>query len=206
MLSVGEILRKQREKKGFTLKQVEKDIRIREKFLADIENNNWNNFSSKVYITGVIKNYSRYLNLDTEKMVAFFRRDYERVEDDQFRRGIASQYLSPETKKVAIFGIVFVCLVFALYFGYQLRLFLLPPAVTIISPVEKTFRSIEQIRITGKTEKDASVTIFGERVYQDKEGIFRYDFPLKKGKNRIDIEVTGANGKKSTLQKEFVLE
>ncbi|MBI4009457.1 helix-turn-helix domain-containing protein, partial [Candidatus Roizmanbacteria bacterium] len=64
MLSVGEILKKHREKLGIKLSEVEKQIRIREKFLRAIEENDWNIFTSKIYISGIIKNYSQYLGLD----------------------------------------------------------------------------------------------------------------------------------------------
>ncbi|MDO8497542.1 MAG: helix-turn-helix transcriptional regulator [bacterium] len=206
MLSVGEILKKERERQGLSLKQVEKEIRVREKVLATIEANDWTLFSSKIYIVGILKNYSSYLKLDSDRITAFFRRDYERIDDITFKKGISKNYLNPETKKFVISGIVLLFLLFFLYFGYQLKLYFSPPLVTIVSPVTSTFRSIEQIKIVGKTEKEASVMIFGERVYQNKEGIFEYVLPLKKGKNELNIEVTGANGKKTILQKQFILE
>ena len=80
MLSVGEILKKQRKKKGLTLLEVEKKIKVRLKFLKAIEDNNWS-FSSKVYISGIIKNYAQFLDLDKDKVLAFFRRDYEKNDE-----------------------------------------------------------------------------------------------------------------------------
>ena len=60
MLSVGTIFSRERQRRGFSLKQVEKQTRIREKFLEAIEKNDWSLFSSKIYITGLIKNYSKF--------------------------------------------------------------------------------------------------------------------------------------------------
>ncbi len=203
MVTVGELLKNERLKKNLTLKQVEKSLRVREKFLLALEENNWETFSSKIYITGLITNYSRLLGLNTQKMLIFFRRDYEKKDDLKFKKRTSSQYLASPTKRIATSGVVLIVLVFLLYFSYQLTQFLAPPKVIWLSPQKTTFRSGEKITIKGKTDKDAAITIFGDRIYQTKEGIFTYDFPLKKGTNELTIEVVGANGKKTNLKKEF---
>lgn len=204
MITVGEILRNAREKQNISLTEIEKSIRVRAKFLEAIENNNWSLFSSKIYITGIIKNYSQYLKLDPKKILAFFRRDYEKKEDIRFKTRVASKYLTPETKKFAIIGVIILFLLFFSYFGYQIKQFLSPPTLIEISPKISVFKIEDKVRFVGKTEKDAMVIIFNERVYQDKNGIFEYDVPLKNGKNNLVIEITGANGKKIVIRKVFV--
>ncbi len=208
MLSVGEILRREREKQNKTLRDIEKQSRVREKVLLAVEENNWDSFSSKVYITGAIKNYAATLDLDPDKMLAYFRRDYEKKEVIRFKQNLPLQNLLPETKKIVFAMIVVIFLLFSAYFGYQLKLYTTPPTVEIISPSKNTFRNVERIKIKAKTEKEANITIFGERVYQNKgeEGIFEYDLPMKKGVNTLTVEVVGANGKKTILTREFILE
>lgn len=203
MLTVGEILKKQREDQGKSLTEIEKVIRVREKFLKAVENNDWNYFSSKVYISGVIKAYSKILDLDQERMTAFFRREYEKKDRVEFKKKIASKYLSSSTKKLMILGLISIFLLFFTYFGYQLKRYFSPPAVKIISPKQSVFTSLDKIKIKGETEKEAVISIFGERVYQNKEGMFEYDLPLHEGKNDLKIEVIGANGKKAVLTKEY---
>lgn len=205
MLSVGTIFSRERQRRGFTLKQVEKHTRIREKFLEAIETNDWSLFSSKIYITGLIKNYSKFLDLDEEKMAAYFRRDYERREEVKFKKRVESKYFKSETRKLIIVGISIVVLIFAGYFAYQLKNYFAPPTIKILAPLNTEVRNTDRISIRGKTEPDANIMIFEERVYQDKNGDFVYDFPLKKGSNKIIIDVTGANGKKTSLQKTFIL-
>lgn len=203
MLSVGELLKTERERQSITLQQVEKYIKVREKFLRAIELNNWDFFSSKIYISGIIKNYARYLKLDPRKMLAFFRRDYEKKETVRFKRKVSSKYLTPETRKIVLSAIVFICILFLSYFGYQLNQFFSPPKVTILAPRSTDTVREDKIKIIGKTEKEAYITIFGEKVFPNKEGIFEYEFPVKKGSNTLEIEVIGANGKKTVIKKEF---
>lgn len=205
MLTVGEILRKEREAKELKISDIEKRIRVREKFLKALEQDNWDLFSSKIYIEGLIKNYAELLNLNQEKLLALFRREYAKKEEVGFRNKFSSKYLTPETKKYLSFFMIIVFFLFIFYFGFQLKLFLSPPKVEIVSPIEESFKRKKQIEIIGRTQKEAVITIFGDRIYQNREGIFTYDFPLKPGKNELVIEVIGANGKKTVVKKEYFL-
>lgn len=204
MLSVGEILKKQRLEKGLTLQLVEKQIRVREKYLKAIENNDWSFFSSKIYIAGIIKNYSRILGLDSKKILAFFRRDYERQEEVKFKEKVSSSYLKSQSRRFFIGAIVFTFVLVFIYFGYQLILYFSPPKLTFLYPKTDNFTTEERVQIVAKTDKDAIVTIVGERIYLNKDGSFKYDFPLHEGKNKLTIDITGANGKTSQVDKIFI--
>lgn len=204
MFSVGQILRQERIKKGYPLSLIEKQIKVREKFLKAVEDNNWQFFSSKIYITGIIKNYASFLGLDYKKILAFFRREYESIDDTKFKKKVASSYLISDTKRIMIILIILISLFFFGYFSYQMILYLSPPNVVIVEPKTNLFKHIDKIKVVGKTEKDASVTIFGDRIYQNKEGFFEYDFPLQVGQNNLRIEVVGANGKKTVETKSFI--
>ncbi|MCS6956769.1 MAG: helix-turn-helix domain-containing protein [Patescibacteria group bacterium] len=203
MLTVAEILKNQRLKKGLTLDDIEKKTKIRKRYIEAIEKNQWSVFSSKIYIVGILKNYSKILDLDEKKILAFFRRDYEKKEEVKFKKQISSKYLNSETRIFFRNIIIFFFLFFSFYFGYQLYLYFSPPKATILSPKETIFKREEKIKIVGKTNIETSVFIFGQRVYPNKEGIFEYDFPLQEGDNKLIIELVGANGKKAKIEKIF---
>ncbi len=206
MLTVGQILQAEREKQGRKLSDIEKSIKIRSRFLKAIENDNWSFFNSKIYISGIIKNYSKELGVDPEKMLAFFRRDYAKKEDITFRKNISSKYLTPQTIKIIYFLIILLVLLFTYYFGYQVKRYLSPPKIEILSPSKNTFKRQEKVNIIGKTEREAEIKIFGDRIYQNDKGIFNYSLPLKPGENKLKIEVIGANGKKTIFEKTYFLE
>src|SRR5258708_2255088 len=129
MTTVGTLLKEARIQKNLTLKQVEKALRVREKFLVALEEDDWSIFSSRIYITGLIRNYSILLGTDTEKMLLFFRRDYERKDDLKFKKRNSATYLTSPTKRLAMAGLMFILFIFAIYFSYQLKLFLSPPGI-----------------------------------------------------------------------------
>lgn len=202
MTSVGEILRKERLKKQLLLEQVEKELRIRKKHLEFVENNNWE-FASKIYLTGILKNYARYLGLDEKKILAFFRRDYAKTEEIEFKKKVGKTQITADTTRWIKKIIFLIIISFFLYFGFQVYNYFSPPKIEIISPQTTIFSREKLIKIKGKTKPESQVNINGNEVLLDKNGNFVFDFPLEKGENKLKIEVTGPNGKKSVLEKTF---
>lgn len=203
MLSVGKLLRAAREKKKVSLRDVEKQIKVREQFIRALEEDKWYTFTSRIYVTGILKNYARFLELDERKILAFFRREYERSEELRFKEKVSTSYLSSDSKKTLFVGFIFICALLVSYFSYQLFQYFKPPTVQILAPASTLFKRESTVKIIGKTEKEAVITIMGERIYQNKEGIFEYVMPLKQKENTVSIEVIGANGKKTVIKKIF---
>ncbi len=204
--TVGDLLYRARKEKKLTVEQVEKLTRIRSKYLEAVEQNKWTIFPSKVYISGIIRSYASFLGMDPNKAIAYFRRDYEKHDDVKFRKRLPSLNFLPETKKIVIGAIILIAVFFTAYFGYQLTLYFAPPDIKIVSPEKNIFRNVEKIRIVGETEKDAAVTILGDNYFPNDDGRFVYELPMKKGKNPITINVTGANGRTSRITHEYILE
>ena len=204
MLSVGKLLKDARERKKISLLDVEKRIKVRVQFIQALEEDKWSSFTSRIYIAGILKNYARFLDLDEQKILAFFRREYERIEEIKFKEKISTSYLSSDSKKSIIVGFIFICFLLVGYFSYQLFQYFRPPVIQIISPTNNTFKRELMIKVIGKTEKESVITIMGERIYQDKEGVFEYSMPLKQKQNSLSIEVVGANGKKTILERKFM--
>ena len=110
-----------------------------------------------------------------------------------------------ERRRSTVIGLAVVALLFFSYFGYQIYRYVAPPSVTISEPTETSFKRVDKVEVVGKTEKEATITIFGSRIFQDENGVFHYDYPLKVGKNKLVIKVQGANGKSTIVEREYVL-
>lgn len=206
MLTVGKLLSKIRNEKDISLEKAEKDTRIRVRYLAALEEENWKIFTSRVYIAGLIRSYATYLGIDPEKAMAYFRRDYEKLEQTTFKKKLPRLQFLPETQKLVIGAVSVIILFFVFYFGYQINLYISPPMITIISPEKHTFRNIEKIAIVGQTQSESVVTIFGEEIFPNELGIFTYDFPLTKGENTLEVHIEGANGKSTIHIEKYTLE
>lgn len=202
--NVGKLLRKERENQNISLETVEKETRIRKKNLEAIENEAWDMFPSRTYIQGIIKRYGVFLGLDEEKLAAYFRREYEQLENVRFKKKAVKNQFIPFSKRVvqaATAGIIFAFLIF---FGYQLYLFNKPPKITITAPERTVFKRESKITIRGTAPAETIVEVNGQQAILDDQNRFEADVPLTQEKNTVTIIATGANGKKTTITKEYI--
>jgi len=72
MGDLGNLLREARENKGLSLEQAEAATRIRYKFLAALENEDYSALPGAVYVKGFLKTYATYLGLDPKQVVGLY--------------------------------------------------------------------------------------------------------------------------------------
>lgn len=204
MKTVGEILKKARLEKRLDFETVEKDLRIRKKFLQAIEDNAWNRLPSLPYIKGFLRSYSRYLDLKPEEIVAIFRRQFR----DQEKDGILPEGLSDPlnksmlqlTPQIVVGAITL--LFFLLFFGYlffQYYIYTSPPQLTIIKPQEGEIMPAGKIEILGKTNSDVVVSVNNQKIVVSPSGDFSTQLTLSPGINSITIEAVSKYGKKKSI-------
>jgi len=204
MKTVGQILKIERSRRGFSVGDVERETRIRRKYLEAIEESNWVLFPSKTYVLGVLKSYGNFLDLDEEKLIAFFRREYERVDHQKFKQKIETRQLTPASKLYMKFGVIISIILFIIYFGLQIIHLITPPQVTIVAPIGEILPPrTEKFELVGETEADAIVEINGSRQVLDDSNQFVIKIPVIKKMAKVTIVITGANGKKTTLIKTY---
>ena len=71
--SVGSILRETRLSKNISLKLIASDLKISLDILEDIENDIIPEYLNKVYITGHVRAYANYLNIDSDNLIKYFK-------------------------------------------------------------------------------------------------------------------------------------
>ncbi|MBX3054370.1 MAG: helix-turn-helix domain-containing protein [Caldilineaceae bacterium] len=67
--TLGALLRERREQRGASLADVEKATRIRQKYLAAIEADEWHLLPGEVVGRGFLRNYANHLNLDSDTLL-----------------------------------------------------------------------------------------------------------------------------------------
>ncbi|MBI3577460.1 helix-turn-helix domain-containing protein [Candidatus Gottesmanbacteria bacterium] len=207
MKTVGSILRQTRTAKGLMLDQVERDTKIRAKFLEGIEEDDYSKLPSQSYAKGFIKNYGVYLGLNADTLLAFFRRQTHDVpRSSLLPKGVSAPLDQPLFRltpgNFLAFLLAGLAAVFLAYFGLQYRNLQLPPSLTIDSPKEKLITTEKRIDVLGKTDPDATVTINGVSVIVRSDGRFFDQVTLVAGINKITIAVTSRYGKSFTLIRE----
>lgn len=69
MIDIGQLLRQTREAKEFSLSDVEAQTRIRQRYLAALESDDWNQLPNPVVARGFLTTYARFLGLDSETLL-----------------------------------------------------------------------------------------------------------------------------------------
>lgn len=75
-LEIGSILKEAREKKGYTLKEVENKIKIRAKYLDALEREEFNILPGRVYAKAFLRTYAKFLELDEGNLVALYNEKF----------------------------------------------------------------------------------------------------------------------------------
>ena len=70
---LGEVLRAARESKGVDLPRVERDTKIRTRYLSALERGEYRDLPGAVYTKGFLRNYAHYLGLDPDYLTDLYR-------------------------------------------------------------------------------------------------------------------------------------
>ncbi len=140
MKIIGETLKEAREKIGISIEEASEDLKIRPSQLQEIENGDFKSFKDVFYLKNFIKEYSKYLGLDSVEIIDEFNEflfDYtSKIPMDKIEEAIKvaekdrkNEVVSPYTKvnktKKSSILMVSICLVigilvlFIIYFLVQ---------------------------------------------------------------------------------------
>lgn len=101
MLTVGEELRRKREEKGLSIKDVVDGTYIQAKFIIALECNDYSVFPAEVYAKGFLKNYAELLGLDAQQLLEVYKNTKDQVTpvyDHEYYKTVAG--LEPDIQKV----------------------------------------------------------------------------------------------------------
>ncbi len=204
MKTAGQILKDTRLEKKLELADVTRVTKIRQNFLERIENDDYSQLPSGATARGFIKNYSQYLGLNPNNILAVFRRDFvENPLGQIIPRTVSepvgkSNLWTPRTTIIALVVAIFT--IFGAYLVFQYRILTGPPALQITTPKADTQTTEDTFVIIGTTDPEATISVNGQLVALEKGGQFSLRVPLSPGKNEISVVATGKNGK-TTIEK-----
>ena len=85
MRELGELLRKAREARGLTISEVQEATKIRSRYLEAIEQGNFEVLPGDVYVKGFLRNYAEAVGLCGDEVVARYKAERERIEEEKAR-------------------------------------------------------------------------------------------------------------------------
>jgi cytoskeleton protein RodZ len=217
---LGEVLRTAREGKGVDLARVERDTKIRERYLSALERGEYRELPGPVYTKGFLRNYAAYLGLDPEYLIDLYRIESaaaasERPQREQPRpRPLASRrsrafVVTPGAVVAAILTILVGG--FVAYLGFEFVNFARTPELRIIDPPGNVNGHTElEITVRGVTEPNASVTVSNlpenPTVTAAADGTFVVTVRLLPGSNVMQLTARDpTTGRNSEMEERTIL-
>jgi cytoskeletal protein RodZ len=197
---LGEVLRSAREAKGVDLGRVERDTKIRVRYLSALETGNYRDLPGAVYTKGFLRNYGLYLGLDPEYLIDVYRRVSAPGARDGRRpappprpitvRRSRAFVLTPGAIAAAVLTVAVVAFVY--YLGRELITFARTPELRVTDPAGDVAAYHElEYTVRGVAPPNSRITVSGltenPSVTADADGSFSVDVKLVPGANVVEL-------------------
>ena len=196
---LGEVLRTAREAKGVDLARVERDTKIRARYLTALETGDYAELPGSVYTKGFLRNYAAYLGLDPEYLVDLYRLESaapltERPTVHAPPRPITTRrnralVVTPGAIAAALLTVGVAAII--IYLVAEFVTFARTPDLVITDPAGPVTHDQLEYTIVGTTEPNSRITIKGLRenpsVTADANGNFSIVVGLVPGSNVITL-------------------
>ncbi len=193
METIGDSLKKERKRQKKDLQTISLDTKIEKKKLKALEENNFQLFDSPVGTKGFIRIYAQYLNLDPEKILAIYRRDFgEKKQKHKIHEPKQNEKKTFSWKYLYLLIPILLLIVTLTYLYTQFSDFQNPPELKILEPENNIVVDEEILEIKGTTDDDAIVEVGNSKVPVDDNGDFTTSIPMKVGDNTITIRAVSA--------------
>jgi cytoskeletal protein RodZ len=217
---LGEVLRTAREGKGVDLARVERDTKIRERYLSALERGEYRELPGAVYTKGFLRNYGAYLGLDTEYLIDLYRIESAAATGQRpARQAAPPRPLGARRSRAfvvtpgAVVAAILTILVggFVAYIGFEIVNFARTPELRITSPPGDVNGHTElEITVIGETEPNATVEVSNlpenPTVVADAEGNFEVTVRLLPGSNVMQLVANDpATGRNSEVEQRTIL-
>ena len=200
---LGEVLRTAREAKGVDLVRVERDTKIRERYLSALERGEYRELPGAVYTKGFLRNYGAYLGLDPEYLIDLYRLEASAAAGERPRPPSPPRPLAGRRSRAfvvtpgAVVAAILTLLVggFVAYLGFEFVNFARTPELRITDPPGNVnAHPSTTITVRGITEPNARVAVRdlpeNPTVTADAEGRFEITVDLLPGSNVMTLQAT----------------
>lgn len=202
MESIGHKLKTERKKKNLALKKAAADLLIKVEILEAIESEEWQKLPHAPFVKGFIQNYAAYLGLNVDHTLALFRRAYDEkkyIQKDTSIKKIKPAIFTPIRLINTLFFLSVA--IFVVYLALQYFSILQSPKLEVITPEQNAQTTIPIVKVTGITEKEATISVDGKLIGVDQDGNFTTEVNLDSGKNIITIIATKKLSPKAKIQR-----
>lgn len=210
MRTVGQVLKEEREKRFYSLEEIEKATKIRKELLESLEEGRYDKLPPLTFIQGFIKNYGKFLGLNTEKLLAIFRREFSEGKHpprilETFSNPVDKKRLRITPTKVLVSLILSLIIVFFVYLWFEYSFLVGSPFLEVSHPVDQMSAETTSIQVTGRTDPEAKVSINNQEIRVDLLGRFAQVIELADNINTVAITAVSKSGKTTKIERTVFL-
>lgn len=210
MRTVGQVLKDERERKFYTLDEIEKATKIRKELLEALEAGQYFKLPPQTFVQGFIKNYGKFLKLDPEKLLAIYRREFS---DAKHPPRVLESFKDPVDKKKfrltparalgsVILGLV---VIFFIYLWIEYKFLVGGPFLEVSQPINQLSTTAGSVQVAGRTDPETKVSINNQEIMVDTSGKFSQEIKLTENLNSIEITATSNSGKVTKIERTVFL-
>ncbi len=201
MATLGGLLFERREELGISQNKAARDLVVKEEVIDSLENGQYLDLPEPTFVKGLIRSYAQYLGLDSDHLLALYRREYDETKYPKKSLVIENKKLKITPTSLTTAAFVVAIVAFIVYVIVQYFSVLTAPKLAVTSPQNDETTTIPIVQINGQTEKETSISIDGQLVPVDDQGNFSYKYNLKDGQNIIEIIASKKLSPKSKVTK-----
>lgn len=206
MRTVGQILKEERENKFYSLDEIEKITKIRREFLEALENGEYTKLPPPTFVQGFIKNYGKFLGLDTQKLLAIYRREFSEGKNlprilETFTNPLDRKRFKLTPAKIITSVVLVLIAIFFGYLWFEYRFLVGEPFLEVSQPPDQLNATVESVEVSGRTDPESKVSINNQEIGVDFSGKFSQKINLKNEVNTIIVIATAKNGKSTKIER-----
>lgn len=194
------ILKNARLEKELDIADIAKKIKVPQKYLVALESEDAPNFPQEPYCSLIIKDYANFLGLNGDRLLSFFRRDFD---NRRHAKSPPSHRLlvTPQFTFSLIVAVIIV--IFSTYLISEYFKFNRPPNLDVHWPSSVTS---EYVDISGTTDPEATVRVNQDLVIVSPDGSFSKKVKIfPDSTTKIVVESQSLSGKTTVSEKELTL-
>ena len=210
MRTVGQVLKEERERKFYTLDEIEKSTKIRKELLSALEDGQYQKLPPQTFVQGFIKNYGKFLGLNTEKLLAVYRREFSEGKNpprilESFSNPLDKRKFKITPAKALGTAVLTLIIIFFAYLWFEYRFLVGAPYLEVQQPTDQQSSSQPSVIVSGRTDTEAKVTINNQEIQVDSSGKFSQEIKLSDNVNSIAIVSTSKSGKETKIERTVFL-
>jgi len=201
MFQASTILHDTRLDKDLTLEEVSKKTKIPQKYLTALENGDCPNYPQEPYCSLFVRDYAKFLGLNSHEVLSIFRRDYYQKQKKKNHSKIDVFGLTPQF--TFVIGVAISILAFSAYLVNEYLKFNRPPQLKVNWP-ESSLVIGSSFRLNGTTDPESTIRVNNDLVLVDNQGNFTKAIDINQTQIEVTIESKSPAGK-STIQQKTIM-